>query len=183
MNIPVTFGASIEPGDYILIAKRNFSTSAGNFTMESNPLKITIAPPIAAPEKGPGAIPAAHPICHGGGHPMRQLHSRGHKMQNCTWHAGWLSLTPSTAMAVVVRDSAFDGTLITASGYAINSSYAYYVFDAFTNASEEFPIGSDGKQVVLGGFNWQSSWFGNYYSLASHKGQNSTVIPSFSEGN
>ena len=44
-------------------------------------------------------------------------------------------------MTLLVRDSAFDGTLITASGYAINASYANYDFDAFTNASEAFPIG------------------------------------------
>ena len=34
-------------------------------------------------------------------------------VQNCTWHGGWLSLTPSAAISLVVRDSSFDGTRVT----------------------------------------------------------------------
>ena len=42
MIIPVSFWKSIEPGDYVLIATRNFSSIAGDFKMESNPLRIRI---------------------------------------------------------------------------------------------------------------------------------------------
>jgi hypothetical protein len=45
------------------------------------------------------------------------------------------------------------------------SGYASYDYNALTNASEEFHVGAGGDHdvVVSGGFNWQSSSFGNYY--------------------
>jgi len=42
MEIPVKFGKSIQPGDYTLIARRNFTSSRGSFRLESNPLKVRI---------------------------------------------------------------------------------------------------------------------------------------------
>jgi hypothetical protein len=80
-------------------------------------------------------------------------------LQNCTWHGGRLTLTPSTPIPLVVRDSSFDGTTIWAAG----GSYAYYDYNAFTNGAGEFPIGGNHDVLVSGGFNWQSSVFGNYY--------------------
>ena len=41
-TIPVTYGKNIQPGQYTLIATRSFSSSAGNFKMESNQLEIQI---------------------------------------------------------------------------------------------------------------------------------------------
>jgi hypothetical protein len=46
-SIPVTFGVTrfgdaVEPGDYTLKAKRTFSSSDGNFTLESNSIKVKI---------------------------------------------------------------------------------------------------------------------------------------------
>jgi hypothetical protein len=83
-------------------------------------------------------------------------------VQNCTWHGGWLSLTPSAAISLVVRDSSFDGTCLSISNYA-RSGYANYDYNAFSDASEEFPLSGNHNVVVSGGFNWQSSSFGNYY--------------------
>lgn len=83
---------------------------------------------------------------------------------NCTWHGGWLTLAPTnTAIPIVVGDSAFDGTLLSASGYGTNTSYANYNYNAFTSSTNGFPVGGASNVVVTGGFNWQSSWFGNYY--------------------
>lgn len=85
-------------------------------------------------------------------------------LTNCTFHGGELTLTPNnTAIALTVRDSAFDGTTVTASGYGANPSYANYDYNAFTDGANRFPIGGTHDQPVTGGFNWQSSWFGNYY--------------------
>jgi len=42
MAVPVTIRKSVEPGDYMLVATRNFSSISGNFKMESNPLRIQI---------------------------------------------------------------------------------------------------------------------------------------------
>jgi hypothetical protein len=41
-SIPVIFEDNIEPGNYTLKAKRTFSSSDGNFTLESNSIKVTI---------------------------------------------------------------------------------------------------------------------------------------------
>jgi hypothetical protein len=42
LNIPVSFVKTIDPGDYILIARRVCGFGAGSFIIESNPLKIQI---------------------------------------------------------------------------------------------------------------------------------------------
>jgi len=41
-TIPVTFGTNIEGGRYTLMASRSFSSSKGQFRMDSNPLEIEI---------------------------------------------------------------------------------------------------------------------------------------------
>jgi len=42
-TIPVTFGPIIAPGDYTLIARRNFNMTGLDFpTLESNPLKVQV---------------------------------------------------------------------------------------------------------------------------------------------
>jgi len=41
-SITVTFAEKIEPGDYTLKATRKFSSSDGDFTLESNLIKVTI---------------------------------------------------------------------------------------------------------------------------------------------
>src|ERR1700679_2491016 len=41
-SIPVTFGQDIESGGYTLKASREFTSSEGHFTLESNSLKVRI---------------------------------------------------------------------------------------------------------------------------------------------
>jgi hypothetical protein len=38
----VTFREEIKPGDYTLKATRNFSSSGGDFTVESNSIKVKV---------------------------------------------------------------------------------------------------------------------------------------------
>jgi hypothetical protein len=51
-------------------------------------------------------------------------------LQNCTWHGGWLSLTPSAAISLVVRDSAFDGTCVTLADLCEGSNRTFAQFRA-----------------------------------------------------
>lgn len=41
-SIPATFEENIEPGDYILKAIRHFSSSTGEFALESNSIKVQL---------------------------------------------------------------------------------------------------------------------------------------------
>jgi hypothetical protein len=83
---------------------------------------------------------------------------------NCTFHGGWLDLNVNhTPIPIAVRDCTFDGDTLSVTSYAANSAYANYDYNAFTNTAGKFPIGGAHDQIVTGGFNWQTSWFGNYY--------------------
>jgi hypothetical protein len=83
---------------------------------------------------------------------------------NCTWHGGDLYLTPNhTAIPIIVRDCAFDESANTTGSYAANTNYANYDYNAFTNTAAKFPIGGTHDVIVTNGFNWQTSWFGNFY--------------------
>jgi hypothetical protein len=64
---------------------------------------------------------------------------------------------------VSVRNSSFDGTSISTSDYyGSNPTYSDYDYNAYTNSADPFSIG--GANDVKGtSFNWESSWFGNYY--------------------
>jgi len=89
-------------------------------------------------------------------------------MRNCTWHGGSLGLDPyATAMPISIRDCTFDGTIIQILDYATNTGNADYNYNGFTNTSGEFPVGGGADVIVTSGFNWQSSWFGNYYLPSS----------------
>jgi hypothetical protein len=81
---------------------------------------------------------------------------------NSTFHGASLTLTLSTAIPVAVQNCSFDGTTFDITGYAANASYASYNYNAYTNSSNPFPFGSS-EVVVTNGFNWQPSWFGNFY--------------------
>jgi len=71
-------------------------------------------------------------------------------------------MTLFVGIPLVVRGSSFDTTCVTLSDLGI-SGYASYDYNALTNASEEYHVGAGGDHdvVVSGGFNWQSSSFGN----------------------
>jgi len=83
---------------------------------------------------------------------------------NCTFHGGYLDLNVNhTPIPIAVRDCTFDGDTLSVTSYAANSNYANYDYNAFTNTAGKFPIGGTHDQIVPGGFNWESSWFGNFY--------------------
>ena len=82
--------------------------------------------------------------------------------RNCTWYGAYLYFTPTTAVPVSIRDSAIDGASITASGYAANATYADYAYNAYTNASNPFPVGGTGDQSSVT-FNWQIGPLGRFY--------------------
>lgn len=84
-------------------------------------------------------------------------------IEDCTFHGTSLVLTPnSTAFPINVKNCSFDGTSISVSGYGDNASYDTYNYNAYTNASGMLPFGAN-NVIVTNGFNWQSSWFGNFY--------------------
>jgi hypothetical protein len=48
-----------------------------------------------------------------GGGQFQGYSGNAYILQNCTWHGGWLTLTPTSPISVIIRDSAFDGTRVT----------------------------------------------------------------------
>lgn len=96
------------------------------------------------------------------GHPGNQW-----IMRNCTFHGGELYMgrvTTYASIPVSVRDCSFDSTIFSlVDALSSNPTYTDYNYDAYTNASNPFPLSSTNDVVMSGGFNWQSSWFGSYY--------------------
>ena len=86
-------------------------------------------------------------------------------IENCTFHGTSLTLTPSsTAFPINVQNCSFDGTSISTSGYGASTNDAFYGYNAYTNSLDPFPFSfSTNDVIVTNGFNWQPSWFGNYY--------------------
>ncbi len=87
-------------------------------------------------------------------------------LQNCTFIAGEFQLTRDSygTTPVIVRDSSFDGTFFaTEDYYATNASLSDYDYNAYTNSTDPFSIGGANDRQMTDGFNWQPSWFGNYY--------------------
>ena len=98
-------------------------------------------------------------------------------LRNCTFFGGTFSMqrTSGGALPVSVRDCAFDCTnILTGDSYGSNSSVSDYDYNAYTNSTDPFSIGGTHDVHVSGSFNWQSSWFGNYYqatnSVLTNKG-------------
>lgn len=84
-------------------------------------------------------------------------------MQNCTMKGALFQFSPSTPSYYLVKDCAFDGPNIVLSGYAANASYATYDYNAYTNTSNPFPVGSTHNVPVSSSFNWQTGPLGNFY--------------------
>lgn len=84
-------------------------------------------------------------------------------MRNCTMIGGRLEMQRSGPTPVLVRDSAFDGTVISlGDSYGSNATYTKCDYNAYTNTSNPFPIGgaNDVASVV---FNWQEGALGSFY--------------------
>ena len=84
---------------------------------------------------------------------------------NCTFFGGEYDIerTSGGSAFVSVRNSSFDGTSISTSDYyGSNPTYSDYNYNAYTNSTDPFSIGGANDKAGTT-FNWQSSWFGNYY--------------------
>jgi hypothetical protein len=82
--------------------------------------------------------------------------------RNCTVYRERLFLRANYAVPISVRDSAFDGSTYIIENYAANATYANYSNNAYTNATNPFPIAtSNDKQSVT--FNWQTLPQGRFF--------------------
>jgi hypothetical protein len=85
-------------------------------------------------------------------------------MRNCTWRGGILYMARShTAIPVSVRDCSFDGTSFSlVDSFSSNPACTDYDYNAYTNATNPFPIGGTHDQTSVS-FNWQTGPLGTYY--------------------
>jgi hypothetical protein len=86
-------------------------------------------------------------------------------MRNCTMIGGefFMNRISGGPTPVSVRNCAFDGTTIATSDYySSNTNYTDYEYNAYTNNPDPFAIGGS-HDVIVTNFNWQSSWFGDFY--------------------
>ena len=92
------------------------------------------------------------------------------RMRNCLLHGGNLNLerssvsTPQAFVPWLVTDTALEGTTTNgfsdgAGGSAPVTAFNYNAF--LTSAARLTPNGAN--DLVVSSFNWQPSWFGNYY--------------------
>jgi len=92
------------------------------------------------------------------GYPGNEIYLR-----NCTLHNGIFYGQRVTAIPISVRDCSYDGVaLYVTDSYSSNPTYTDYDYNAYTNATDPFPIGGshDQNSVV---FNWQSGPLGRFY--------------------
>ena len=86
-------------------------------------------------------------------------------LRNCTFFGGGFQVSRNSSgpTPVSVHDCAFDGTTIATSDYwGSDPSLSDYDYNAYTNTSDPFSIGGSHDKMGVS-FNWQSSWFGDYY--------------------
>lgn len=87
--------------------------------------------------------------------------------RNCTFHGGSFGITHWESGAPYwyssVRNCAFEGTTTSIDHqFGTNSAYADYDYNAFLTGANH--LATEGtNNVVVTNFNWQTSWFGNYY--------------------
>jgi hypothetical protein len=84
-------------------------------------------------------------------------------LRNCTLHNGNFYCQRSIAIPVSARDCAVDRvSLSVVDGYSSNPTNTYYDYNAYTNATDPFPIGGshDANSVS---FNWQVGPLGRFY--------------------
>jgi hypothetical protein len=104
--------------------------------------------------------------------------------RNCTFHGGSVDIVHDESSYYgdgppfwysSVRDSAFDSTTFSIGDpFGVNTNYADYNFNAFLLGAAQLSPEGTNNVVVTNSFNWQPSWFGNYYqstnSLLIQKG-------------
>lgn len=86
--------------------------------------------------------------------------------RNCTFHGGKLVMERVTTYASIpvrVRDCSFDGTAFNlADSLSSNTNYTDYNYNAYTNATDPFPIGGSNDKPSTT-FDWEDGPLGNYY--------------------
>jgi hypothetical protein len=87
---------------------------------------------------------------------------------NCTFYGGNLGFGHSEGGAPYwysyIHDCAFDNTTFSIDDpFGSNTNYADYNYNAFNSGAAQPPTEGANTVSVTGGFNWQSSWFGNFY--------------------
>jgi RHS repeat-associated protein len=101
-------------------------------------------------------------------------------LQNCTFYNGFFALCRSAGQSNSfwnIQNTAFDGTAIfMQDNYSGNTNYTYFNYNAYNTGNNNWQVQSFGYTVtnklevvgpqdviVTSGYNWQSSWFGNFY--------------------
>lgn len=86
-------------------------------------------------------------------------------LRNCTAHGGAFTINRSTnGTPVTVRDCTFDSTAVsTSDSYSGNPSLTDYDYNAFLYGNSRTTPNGTHDVIVTNSYNWQSSWFGNYY--------------------
>jgi len=91
-------------------------------------------------------------------------------MRNCTMRGGSLSLSKyGLTWPVWIEECAFDGTSIAVDDNSGgNTNITYCDFNAFLLHSNQLPLVPARHNLTnLLSFNWQSSWFGNFYQATN----------------
>jgi len=85
-------------------------------------------------------------------------------VRNCSFHAGSVSLTKSSAWPVWFEECGFDGTTLAVNGSPTDGTNVTYCdFNAYlTTTTNRLPVVGT-HSVTVTNFNWQPSWLGNYY--------------------
>lgn len=100
--------------------------------------------------------------------------------QNCTFYNGFFTLCRSSGQSASfwdVQNTTFDGTaILNSDNYAGNTNYTCFSYNAYNTGNSNWLVQSYGYTVtnklevvsshdviVTNGYNWQSSWFGNFY--------------------
>jgi hypothetical protein len=96
-------------------------------------------------------------------------------LRNTTWHGGSLGPTRGSGgpwPQWVILDSAFDSPTYSFSDAASgNTNYTHFDYNAFISGQPRLSPAGSNDVLVTNSFNWQTSWFGSYYSAT-----NSTLI-------
>jgi RHS repeat-associated protein len=117
-----------------------------------------------------------------------QMDAASFTFQNCTFYEGALAMSRVSGQSPsfwTVRNSAFDGTVFGwGDNFQGNTNYTAFDYNAYNSANTNwqtypYPYPPDyGTLEVVGphdvivtnGYNWQSSWLGNYYLLTGELG-------------
>ena len=92
------------------------------------------------------------------------------RLRNCTLRGGSVGLqrvcnySPAKWPPWLIRDTILDGTTVSLSdGAGGAASVTDFNYNAFLSGAPRLTPNGANDVLVTGSFNWQSSWFGNYY--------------------